>query len=299
MGQPLRVILLLALAVAARAEPPCEEARRETGLALARRAEGLVVAEVDADSPASAGGLRPGDVVLQTNERLATTCGEYARAVRDARRGRKVLLVLVRRGDEQVPLALRPVASAPAIAGVAPDERIPAVPPAPPPPEPLPPEVPLTLVDVMRGLDALPPERMPRRLAGYREDLERLDRQVETLAVRGTATPDVVSGLRGTLRPYQAAAVAWEAADAAAERDHRSRRLPVNEMAGAPYFDDSPAATVIAEFPALSVTVARQPRPGVIGESSGLWRPWQARALLWERGRVEREALRGRLGALP
>jgi hypothetical protein len=300
MGQPVGVILLLALAAVAGAEPPCEEARRETGLALVRRAGGLVIAEVDADSPASTGGLRPGDVVLQTNERLATTCGEYARTVRDARKGRKVLLVLVRRGDEELPLALRPVAAAPAVAGEAGEERAAAAPAVPPPPEPLPLEVPVTVEEVVRGLDALVPAgRTPRQFSVYRQQVDRLGRQVETLAVRGTAAPEVLGGLRGALQPYQGAAVAWEAAEAAAERDHHPRRLPVNEMARAPYFEDSEAAAVLAAFPFLSVTVEREPRPGVIGESSGLWRPFQARGLLWERGRAEREALRGRLGALP
>ena len=300
MGERLGVMLVLGLAAVAAAEPSCEEAHHETGLALVRRSGGLVIAEVDANSPAAKAGFRAGDRVVQTNERLATTCGEYARAVRDARRGRKALLVLVRRADDELALALRPVASAPVVAGEEPEERTAVAPALPPPPEPLPPEVPVTVADVVRGLDVLmPPDRTPRNLAAYREDVERVGRQVETLAARGTATPDVVDGLRGALQPYQAAAVAWAAAESVAERDHRPRRLPINEMARVPYFEDSEAAAVLAAFPFLSVTVAREPRPGMIGESSGQWRPYQARGLLWERGKTEREALHARLAASP
>jgi hypothetical protein len=62
--------------------------------------------------------------------------------------------------------------------------------------------------------------------------------------------------------------------------------------ATAPYFGDSDVAAVIDEFPFLRGTVARDPTPGrLAGESAGLWRATEARALLWARGREERGRL--------
>jgi hypothetical protein len=292
--------IVLALAAAAAAEPPCEEARSDTGLALARRAEGLVVVEVDAGSPAAVAGVRAGDVVVQTNDRLAATCSEYARAVRDVRRGRKALLLLVRRGGDETALALRPATPAAAVASAV-EERGPSArtPPSPPPPEPLPDDVAVSVEGVVGGLGALaPPGRAPRSLPVYQRDVARLGREVETLAVRGTAA-DTLAALRAALAAYRAAGVAWEAAERAAEQDRRPRRFRGEETQRAPYFEDSPEAAVLAEFPGLAETVLREPRPGVIGESSGLWQPLVARGLLWERGRRDLAALRARTAAAP
>src|SRR5437762_7216614 len=109
MAHARLVSLALALAAAgsASAAGPCEEDRGQTGLALAVAASGgLAVAAVDDDSAAAAGGFRVGDAVVQANGTLAGSCGEYARVVREARRERKAVLLLVRRADADVPLAL-------------------------------------------------------------------------------------------------------------------------------------------------------------------------------------------------
>ena len=67
--------------------------------------------------------------------------------------------------------------------------------------------------------------------------------------------------------------------------------MPSSEAAAAPFFADSEAAATIEEFPFLRATVSRDPRPGLVGESSGLWRPVEARALLWAHGREELDRL--------
>jgi hypothetical protein len=294
------LIGVLALAAAAAAEPPCEEARPDTGLALARRAEGLVVVEVDAGSPAATAGAQAGDVVVQTNDRLVGTCGEYARAVRDARRGGKALLLLVRRAGAETALALRPTTPAPAAVAVDGGREVgPRTPPPPPAPDPLPADVPVSVESVIGGLEALAPaERVPRALPTYQRDVARVGREIETLAVRGTSA-DALAPLRAALAPYRAAGVAWEAAERADDQERRPRRFRGEETQRAPYFEDSPEAVVLAEYPALRETVVREPRPGLIGESSGLWQPLVARGLLWERGRRDVAALRARASGTP
>jgi hypothetical protein len=273
---------------------PCEENRGQTGVALAvAPAGGLAVAAVDDDSPAAASGLAVGDVVLQVNGTLVGGCGEYARAVRDARQNRKALLVLVRRGGGEVPLVLAGTAWDRVVASVPPPA--PAEPPsvrtivAAPPPPPLPPATTVTVDGVTRGLAALATEAGPRaQSATYQRDVGRVERQVETLAARGSAPAPVVAGLRTVLRYYRAAGVAWASAEDQRQRERRPRHVPTVETSTAPYFADSDVAVVIDEFPFLRETVARDPQPSLlVGESAGLWRPLQARTLLWERGRDE------------
>jgi hypothetical protein len=284
----------LALAVGALAAAgPCEEDRGRTGLALAPAEAGLVVAAVDAGSPAEASGLAAGDTVGQVNDVVPRSCADYQRTVRAARKERKALLVLVRRGAADVAVALAAATWERAVAAVPPPP--PAEPPsvkevvAKPPPPPLPPEARVTLEGVMQGLEALGRDERPTAtLAAYRKDLLRLHREVETLAVRRSVPPDVVAGLRTVLRYYDAAEIAWDAEEQLRERERRPRHLPSPERAAAPYFSDSEVAAALDEFPFLRPTVAREPSPGLVaGESSGLWRPLQARALLWQHGHEE------------
>ncbi len=302
-GRWLTLVAALAAAGVVRAAGPCEEDRGQTGLALEAGADGLTLTAVDPDSAGARAGMRVGDAVAQVNGTVPRSCGEYARAVRDARRERKALLVLVRRAEAEVPLALaartweQPVAVAEAArAAEAPSVR--AVVAAPPPP-PLPPETHVTLDEVTQGLAGLvPPERPPARLAAYRRDLLQLRRETETLAARQAVPAGVVSGLRTVLRYYEAGAVAWNADEALRERARLPRHVPTSEAAAAPYFADSEAATAIDEFPFLRAAVVRDPSPGPIaGESAGLWRPLEARALLWQHGREEFDRLTAWLAA--
>jgi membrane-associated protease RseP (regulator of RpoE activity) len=293
IARGLSALALLLVAASIAAASPCEEARPETGLAVVPRAGALVIAAVDAGSAAAQAGLREGDALAQVNATIPRTCADFARAVREARKERKALLVLVQRGDAAVPLAVaastwkEPAGTTVATAA---ERRAAAGPPAPPPPPPpLPPEVPVSLDGVMAGLKALTPADEPSStLTAYRADLTRVAREIETLAARNAAPPETVERLRGVAHTVEAAAIAWDAMEALREREHRPRRIPIPESAAAPYFEDSPAAGVIDEFAFLRPTVSREPssRFGV-GESSGLWRPVTARALLWERGRAD------------
>ncbi len=323
----LTIALALLAAPAAYAADPCEEGRLFTGLAVSADPSGLSIAAVDDDSPAAAGGLRAGDRLVQANASVLDDCEEWARAVRDARRERKALLLLVRRTTGEVPFVLaqatweRAVAAAPTGAPVPPpaagpaESSSPIVPPpaatplpsaAPPPraapaPRPVappsvaavvgePPPSPAPspqLEEVLRALETLAPEEPARaRIGAYQQQLLRVHRQIESLAAREAAAPRVIVGLRTVVRYYDAAEVAWEADEALRERDKRPRHVPTGEGTTAPYFVESDAEAAILEFPFLQSTVAREPGTGTI-EISGLWRPVQARTLLWEKGREE------------
>jgi len=302
MADPRTVSCVIVVALAARAAwgaGPCEESRAQTGLALAAREGGLEIAAVDAGSAAAESGLHTGDALVQVNAALPRSCADYARAVRDAREGKKALLLLVRRPAGTVPLALGPATW----------EREVATAPPPPPPEapsvralvatpaPVAPEARVSLDELERELRALAPaDRAPGQLADYSHRLLRLHRQVEALAARHVTGAGVADGLRTVLRYFDAAEVAWAADEAVRERERRPRHVPSSEAEGAPFFADSEAALTIEEFPFLRSAVSRDPRPGLVGESSGLWRPLQARALLWEHGREELERLTSWLG---
>ena len=304
MADPRTVRLVLAAALAARAAwgaSPCEEGRAQTGLALAAREGGLEIAAVDAGSAAAESGLHAGDTLVQVNAALPRSCADYARAVRDAREGKKALLLLVRRSTGTVPLALGPATW----------ERAVATAPPPPPPEapsvralvatpapaPVAPEAHASLDELEGELRALAPaDRTPGQLADYSHRLLRLHRQVEALAARHVTGAGVVDGLRTVLRYFDAAEVAWAADESLRERERRPRHVPSSEAEPAPFFADSEAAATIEEFPFLRDAVSRDPRPGLIGESSGLWRPIEARALLWAHGREELDRLTSWLG---
>jgi hypothetical protein len=308
MAHARRLIVMisaLAAAAMARAAGPCEEGRGQTGLAVAATApSGLAVAAIDPDSPAATSGLAIGDAVMQVNDSRPRSCGEWARAVRDARGDRKALLLLVERGGAERPLVLGAASWDRAVAIAAPPPPPTEAPTvralvAAPPPRALPPETTVTLEEVQRGLAALADAARPSaRLAGYRKELVRLEGQVESLAARRSAPPAVVDGLRTVLRYYDAAAVAWASDEARREQQRQPRHVPSPDGAAAPYFEDSQVAAAIEEFPFLRETVVRDPRPGLLaGESAGLWRPLQARALLWERGHDELSRLTAWLAA--
>jgi hypothetical protein len=291
-GLSAAALLLAAASVAAAS--PCEEGRPDTGLVIVPRAGVLAIVTVDVGSASAQAGLKEGDTLTQVNATVPRTCADFARAVRDARKEHKSLLVLVQRADAAVPLVLAASTwKEPAGSAVASSEgrRGPASPTTPPPPPPpLPPEVPVSVDGVVAGIQKLAPaeESSSMTLTAYRADLERVAREVETLAARSAAPPQTVEGLRGVVHIVEAAAIAWDAIEALRERDHRPRRIPIPEAAAAPYFEDSPAAGVLDEFAFLRSTVAREPTSRFgIGESSGLWRPVIARALLWVHARAE------------
>jgi hypothetical protein len=207
------------------------------------------------------------------------------------------LLVLARRGQAELPLALAaatwerviPVAAVAPPMVEAPTVRdvVASAPPA------LAPPTRVTLDDVLKAVAAL--DAPPSGAAAadtYRRAVDRLHRSVAGLAAAGSVPPPVIAGLETVLSYHDAAALAWASDDTARAPERRLRRLPVNEAAGAPFFSDSEIAAAIDQFPFLRETVIRDPTPGPLaGESAGLWRPLAARTLLWQHARLEEDRL--------
>lgn len=302
-GWLIGVAIVLAAAGTARASS-CDVERGATGVLVAVKAGTVSIAEVDAGSVAERSGLRAGDVVTQVNDVVPRSCSQWADAVQDARDDHKAVLILVRRGESDVPLALPStvwgVPEPPPAVAAEDDEDAPAAPAAKrfveaPKPAPLPPEEPVSVEAVLAQLATLAPtpDEPPTNLVAYREQLLRIRREIETLAARGAAPAPTVDSLRNVTRYFEAAEVAWEALEGNRDMDRRSRRIPVAENATVPYFSDSPQAAVIDEYDFLSATVSSEPtRATRFAESSGRWRPVWARILLWERGNKELQTLR-------
>jgi len=76
-------------------------------LGLPAEVHGVVVTSVEPDGPAAEGGVQRGDVVLEVNRRAVRNVRQYEKALKAGSKGTSVLL-LVRRGDNTIFLALRP-----------------------------------------------------------------------------------------------------------------------------------------------------------------------------------------------
>ena len=68
---------------------------------------GVVVVKVDSNSKAFEVGIRPGDVVLQINQKEIATIEEYKKAVAKLKAKDRILL-LIRRKGEDLFLTIRP-----------------------------------------------------------------------------------------------------------------------------------------------------------------------------------------------
>jgi serine protease Do len=76
-------------------------------LGLDPKTEGVVVSEVEPGSAADEAQLRRGDVILEVNRKPVKSAEAFRKAIRETEKGKSVLL-LVRRGDSTVFLALKP-----------------------------------------------------------------------------------------------------------------------------------------------------------------------------------------------
>ncbi|MCC6763699.1 MAG: DegQ family serine endoprotease [Deltaproteobacteria bacterium] len=69
--------------------------------------KGVVVSSVESGSAADEAGIRRGDVILEVNRQAVEDVGDYKAALKKVEKGKNVLL-LVRRGDNTIFLALKP-----------------------------------------------------------------------------------------------------------------------------------------------------------------------------------------------
>ena len=79
------------------------EAARRLGLSSTK---GVLILEVQPGSPADSIGLEPADVIREVNQRPVNNGSDFERALRQGRRGERILL-LVQRGDNAVFFALK------------------------------------------------------------------------------------------------------------------------------------------------------------------------------------------------
>jgi serine protease Do len=79
------------------------EAARRLGL---NSTKGVLILEVQPGSPADSIGLEPADVIREVNQRPFSNVSDFERAMRQGRRGERILL-LVQRGDNAVFFALK------------------------------------------------------------------------------------------------------------------------------------------------------------------------------------------------
>ncbi|MFP6665338.1 MAG: DegQ family serine endoprotease [Deltaproteobacteria bacterium] len=78
-------------------------------LGLEPETEGVLVSAVEPGTSAADAGLRRGDVILEVNRKVVANLEEYSTRLKERKAGKSVLL-LVRRGDNTVFLALKPPA---------------------------------------------------------------------------------------------------------------------------------------------------------------------------------------------
>ncbi len=69
-------------------------------LGLEKQEKGVVCVKVDADSKAYEAGIRPGDLVLQINQKTVSTIEEYKQAVSRLKSKERVLLLIRRKGED-------------------------------------------------------------------------------------------------------------------------------------------------------------------------------------------------------
>jgi len=75
-------------------------------LGVGEDVKGVVVTEVEAESPAEKANLRPGDIVIEVNRKPVGGAAEFAEEIGDAPAG-KIVLLLVRRGRNTIFITLK------------------------------------------------------------------------------------------------------------------------------------------------------------------------------------------------
>jgi serine protease Do len=68
--------------------------------------KGVVITEVESDSPAGQAGLRPGDVIEEANRQTVSSVGDFTKAIEQGK-GKETLLLLARRGTFSAFYALK------------------------------------------------------------------------------------------------------------------------------------------------------------------------------------------------
>ena len=75
-------------------------------LGLPTRATGVIVTDLDPNSPAAEAGLRPGDVIVEVNRKAVADVSEFEGAVRHA--GHSAIMLLINRGGNTLFVVVEP-----------------------------------------------------------------------------------------------------------------------------------------------------------------------------------------------
>lgn len=285
------------------AQSQCDEERELIGLSLEPlSAQGLSVTTLEPLGFAARSGIQVGDVIEQVNNQLLQNCRSYQRAVQEAKKDKKALLLLVntKKGKQAIAFeraiwqepekkAAEAVASLKTLLETS-----------------LPPAVqsqvhPLgdEAVNALRELEsAVPSPRalyMPGSLRQYEQKLQQTQEQISALrnSAQGEAGQRVLAGVQVILGHYQAAQEIWQ---------YKAKRIELTKpdlrkgeqaiySASLPYFFDSPVLVWVDRYPFLKPTIVSAPYEKRFGEEPGEWKPDEALRLLWREAKEETDKL--------
>ena len=280
---------------------PCQEGQEYLGLTLSPKKQkdesGLAIAEITQLTPGSRVGLRTGDVLEQVNSWTIQNCKSYRRAIRDAQKKRKAILLLVSRKGKRRPIFFEPeiwqrieekkeekqaVASLQTMLTAPLPEGVQASTEA----------IGDQALATLRELEPLAVLSSPFPVyeKGVRDARNRI--RVLNRQSQGEAEKRVVAGARVLFGYYDAArAIRQYKLDYISKerKDIRQGRAESFTSEIIPYFYDSPVTAWVDKYPFLRSSI--KDSPDKLGfdfiERPGRWNPDKAVQLLWQQARSE------------
>ena len=280
---------------------PCQEGQEYLGLTLNPRQQkdqsGLPIADITQLTPGSRVGLREGDVLEQVNSWTIQNCKNYQRAIRDAQKKKKAILLLVSRKGKR-----RPIFFEPEIWQRIEEKK----------------EEKQAVASLQTMLTAPLPEGVQKSTEAIGDQALATLRELETLAVpsgpfpvyekgvrdarnrirvlsrqsQGEAEKRVVAGARVLFGYYETArAIRQYKLDYLSKdrKDIRQGRAESFSSEIVPYFYNSPVTEWVDKYPFLRSSI--KDSPDKLGfdfiERPGRWNPDRAVQLLWQQARNE------------
>lgn len=301
---PLFVLgLLVTTPWSVEAQSLCEEEREIIGLSLEPLSDqGLSVATLEPLGLAARSGIQVGDVIEQANNQQLQNCRDYRKAVREAKKDKKALLLLIntKKGKRAVAFE-RAVWEEPekkateAVASLKTLLETPLPPPVQGQVRPLGDEA----VNALRELESAVPSpralHMPGSLSRYEQKLRQTQEQISALrnSAQGEAGQRVLAGVQVIMEHYRAAQEIWQ---------YKAKRLELIKpdlrkgeqaiySASLPYFFDSPVLVWVDRYPFLKTSIVSAPHEQRFGEAHGEWKPDEALRLLWHEAKEETDKL--------
>ena len=280
---------------------PCHEGQEYLGLTLSPKKQkdvsGLSIVDITQLTPGSRVGLRTGDVVEQVNSWPIQNCKSYRKAIRDAQKKQKAILLLVSRKGKRRPIFFEPEIwqriqekkeEKQAVASL--QTMLTA---------PLPEGVQKRTGDIgdralatLRELETL--AVLPGPLPVYEKGVREARNQIRVLSrqSQGEAEKRVVAGARVLFGYYETAQAIRQYKYDYLNKEHKDIRQGRAESYASetvPYFYDSPVTAWVDKYPFLRSSI--KDSPDKLGfdfiERPGRWNPDRAVQLLWQQARNE------------